>query len=111
MCDKSTYCATQLTYIIRQAPFAVAQLADEDVSIDFRQVTTPADRVAVIATEALTTNERWTPIAPGTLLGFDQGAVCLMDPQPMDAAPDASEVRASTTPGSTGTAHGDAGAQ
>src|SRR5688572_619294 len=43
-------CATRLSYIIRKAPFGIAALADDDVRIDFSAVTTPRDRVAVVAT-------------------------------------------------------------
>lgn len=67
------YCSTRLSYIVRRAPFATAHLSDQDVSVDFSSVTTPDDRVAVIATEPLTDNEHWTPIEPGTLLCFAHG--------------------------------------
>jgi glutamine amidotransferase len=43
--------------------------------MDFSEVTTPQDRVAVIATTPLTDNETWTPITPGTLVSFYEGAV------------------------------------
>jgi predicted glutamine amidotransferase len=66
-------CATKLHYLIRQAPFPVATLADEDVTVDFSQVTTPADRVAVIATMPLTTNETWVKGEPGQLWVFRGG--------------------------------------
>ena len=69
------YCSTKLCYIVREAPFTVAHLKDQDVTIDFSQLTTPDDRVAVIATAPLTDNETWTPIAPGTLLTFRDGTV------------------------------------
>lgn len=68
------HCASRLTYIVRQAPFACAHLKDQDVSVDFSELTTPGDRVAVIATTALTDNEDWTPIDPGTLMLFVDGA-------------------------------------
>lgn len=68
------HCSTRLCYIVRQAPFAVAHLKDEDLSVDFSALTTPEDRVAVIATEPLTDNERWTPMPPGTLWLFEDGA-------------------------------------
>jgi predicted glutamine amidotransferase len=68
------HCSTQLTYIIRQAPFAVAHLRDQDVSIDFNAVTTPEDRVAVIATVPLTDNEQWTTLPSGSLWLFEEGA-------------------------------------
>ena len=38
-------------------------------------VTTPQDRVAVIVTQPLTTNEQWTAFAPGELKLFVDGAV------------------------------------
>ena len=68
------HCSSRLCYIVRQAPFPVAHLADEDVTVDFNQVTTPSDRVAVIATTPLTDNEAWRQIPPGNLLAFHDGA-------------------------------------
>ncbi len=67
------HCSTRLCYVVRQYPFPTAQLSDEDVSVDFSQVTTPNDRVAVIVTEPLTTNETWTEFAPGELKVFVDG--------------------------------------
>ena len=67
------HCATKLAYILRQAPFAVAHLKDQDVSVDFSEVTNPDDRVAVIATLPLTDNEAWTAMEPGTLMVFHSG--------------------------------------
>ncbi|MDK2123608.1 class II glutamine amidotransferase [Parachitinimonas caeni] len=68
------HCATHLHYLVRQAPFTVAHLVDEDVSIDFSEVTTPDDRVAVIATQPLTDNEVWTAMRTGEILMFVDGA-------------------------------------
>jgi glutamine amidotransferase len=48
------------------APFDTAKLSDEDVSVDFSQVTTPNDRVAIIVTQPLTTNEQWTAFSPAS---------------------------------------------
>ena len=73
------HASTQLHYIVRQAPFATAQLSDEDLQIDFAEHTTPLDRVAVIATQPLTRNEQWTALAPGALMVF-------VDGQPVRAA-------------------------
>jgi glutamine amidotransferase len=67
------HCSTKLHYLVRQAPFAEAHLLDEDMSIDFNQVTTPNDRVAVIATLPLTDNETWTAFAEGELMLFRDG--------------------------------------
>jgi predicted glutamine amidotransferase len=67
------HCSTNLSYIIRQAPFAAAHLIDEDVTVDFKPLTRPSDRVAVIATFPLTDNEIWVPFTPGQLLVFHDG--------------------------------------
>lgn len=66
-------CATRLCYIVRKAPFATATLADDDLSIDFSTVTTPRDRVAVIATAPLTRDEAWTIGRPGQMWVFRRG--------------------------------------
>jgi predicted glutamine amidotransferase len=58
----------------RRHPFANAHLADEDLSVDFAQATTPNDRVAVVVTTPLTTNEHWTQrLQPGELRVFVNG--------------------------------------
>jgi glutamine amidotransferase len=59
--------------VVRQYPFETARLADEDLSVDFADVTTPNDRVAIIVTTPLTTNEQWTEFAPGELKVFIDG--------------------------------------
>jgi predicted glutamine amidotransferase len=66
-------CGTRLCYLVRKAPFGLATLSDDDVVVDFSTVTTPRDRVAVIATTPLTKNETWTQGKPGELWVFDQG--------------------------------------
>lgn len=71
----AAHCSTELTYIIRCAPFAEAHLTDEDITIDFGDVTTPNDRVAVIATQPLTDNEDWTTMRPGSIWLFHDGEV------------------------------------
>jgi predicted glutamine amidotransferase len=68
------HCADRLQYIVRQAPFTTAHLVDDDVEVDFSRLTTPQDRVAVIATQPLTDNEQWTPLQPGELAVFRDGA-------------------------------------
>jgi glutamine amidotransferase len=70
------HCSTNMHYLIRQYPFNTAQLSDQDVSIDFSAVTTPKDRVAVIATQPLTNNESWQAFESGELKVFVDGA-CL----------------------------------
>ena len=68
-------CATKLSYIVRRAPFREATLADDDIKVDFSAVTTPADRVAIVATAPLTRDERWTIGKPGTMWVFRGGAM------------------------------------
>lgn len=73
----STYlfarCHTNLHYLVRQHPFKHATLADDDVTINFAEHTTPKDRVAVIATQPLTRDETWVKGDPGTLWVFSAG--------------------------------------
>ena len=83
------HCSSRLAYIVRQAPFAVAHLSDQDVSVDFNKHTKPSDRVAVIATLPLTDNEIWQQMAPGSLLAFRDGAPeALGDTRTVAAKPD-----------------------
>ncbi len=67
------HASTRLSHIVRQAPFSSAHLKDQDVTVDFSDVTSPDDRVAVIATQPLTDNERWVEMPPGTLWWFEEG--------------------------------------
>jgi len=69
------HCSTRLSYIVRQAPFGEAHLLDEDVTVDFRELTTASDRVAIITSLPLTDNESWVDMCPGTLWMFRDGEV------------------------------------
>jgi len=69
------HCSTELSYILRRAPFNKAHLKDEDVMVDFSAVTAPNDRVAIIATQPLTDNEPWVTMPPGSLWLFHEGEV------------------------------------
>ena len=66
-------CATRLHYLIRRAPFRKATLADDDLAVDFAEMTTPRDRVAIVATMPLTRDETWIQGVPGHLWVFDRG--------------------------------------
>ncbi|MBL0421403.1 class II glutamine amidotransferase [Ramlibacter sp. AW1] len=68
------HCSTHLFYLEREHPFAHAQLADEDLSVNFAHHTTPEDKVALVVTAPLTTNENWVPFKPGELRMFVNGA-------------------------------------
>jgi predicted glutamine amidotransferase len=67
------HCSTRLFYVVRQYPFTQATLADDDLSVDFSEVTTPNDRVAIIVTEPLTANEAWQQFRAGELKVFVDG--------------------------------------
>ena len=67
------HCSTKLSYLVRQHPFQVARLQDDDISVDFARLTTPTDRVALIATDPLTCDEAWVAFAPGELKVFVGG--------------------------------------
>jgi glutamine amidotransferase len=67
------HCSTNLHYLLRQHPFQAAHLQDDDMSVDFARVTTPADRVAVVVTEPLTADEAWVAFKPGELKVFVDG--------------------------------------
>ena len=68
-----SYAVTKLHWLVREYPFKPAQLIDIDVEVDFSQVTTPEDRVAVITTEPLTQNEEWIAYKPGEMILFQHG--------------------------------------
>jgi len=67
--------STHLSYIIRQAPFKTARLKDQELVVDFSDLTSSIDRVAVIATQPLTNDEQWLPMESGSLWLFREGEV------------------------------------
>jgi len=67
------FCSTKLQWITRKAPFGEAQLTDADLNIDFSGETSPSDVVTVIATQPLTNNEPWQPLAAGEMAVFIDG--------------------------------------
>lgn len=69
------HASTRLYYVERRHPFAHATLSDEDLSVNFADHTSPSDRVAVVVTAPLTTNEVWAAFAPGELKVFVDGAL------------------------------------
>jgi glutamine amidotransferase len=69
------FCTKKLFYIVREAPFGVATLIDEDLRMDFSKETGPHDRVAVIASNPLTRDEVWRELPLGKLSAFRNGAL------------------------------------
>jgi glutamine amidotransferase len=57
------HCSTELHVVVRAYPFSVAHLVDCELSIDFSRHNQLDDRIAVIATQPLTSNEQWTRFA------------------------------------------------
>ncbi|CAG1015040.1 Putative glutamine amidotransferase YafJ [Burkholderiaceae bacterium] len=68
------HCSTRLCYLVRQHPFRQARLQDDDISVNFAELTTPSDRVSIVVTEPLTRDEEWIDFAPGELKVFAGGA-------------------------------------
>jgi glutamine amidotransferase len=67
------HASTKLHWLLRQHPFGAATLADADLSVDFAPLTTPGDRIALVATEPLTVGESWQAMVPGELRMFVGG--------------------------------------
>jgi glutamine amidotransferase len=68
------HASTRLQWLQRRHPFCHATLADDDLTVDFARLTTPTDRVVVVATEPLTTGEPWIEMPAGDLRVFVDGA-------------------------------------
>jgi len=68
-----TFCSTKLVWLTRKSPFGVAQLKDDDITVDFSTLTGESDVVTVIATQALTKNETWQAMEPGECRLFAEG--------------------------------------
>jgi glutamine amidotransferase len=67
------HASTKLTYVQRQHPFCKIQLKDEDVTVDLSELNGPQDRLVIVVTEPLTTNEQWVTMKNGELLAFVDG--------------------------------------
>ena len=68
------HCSTSLHFVVRKHPFTHASLQDDDVTVNFAELTSPSDRVAIVVTEPLTSDEVWVPFTPGELRVFEAGA-------------------------------------
>jgi len=69
------HASTQLHYVLRQHPFRHVHLKDDDVSVDLASLNSAQDRLAIVVTEPLTTDEDWVAMTPGELLVFVDGAI------------------------------------
>jgi predicted glutamine amidotransferase len=68
--DSKPSIASPVAELVRSYPIRSTHV---DLTVDFRELTTPSDRVAIIATTPLTDNEIWTPFQSGELLAFQDG--------------------------------------
>jgi len=68
-----THATTKLHYVLRAHPFHQVHLKDEDVTVNLAQLNSPDDRLAIVVTEPLTTDEDWVAMLPGQLMVFVDG--------------------------------------
>jgi glutamine amidotransferase len=74
--------------VLRAHPFREVHLKDDDVTVNLAQLNSPEDRLAIIVTEPLTTDEDWTAFSPGELNVFVDGTLahcscqCAAPPRP-----------------------------
>jgi predicted glutamine amidotransferase len=67
------HASTKLFYLVRQYPFGEVHLKDEDVRVDLGELNGINDRLVIVVTEPLTTNEDWIAFAPNELVAFVDG--------------------------------------
>jgi predicted glutamine amidotransferase len=67
------HCSTRLFFLQRRHPFPTAHLVDHDLSMDLSVANGPDDRMVLVATEPLTSNEAWVPLGAGELQVFVAG--------------------------------------
>ena len=72
----------RLYYLERKHPFAHATLSDEALSVNFADLTEAQDRVAVVVSAPLTSNEAWVAFEPGELKVFVAGELVGSGAQP-----------------------------
>ncbi|WP_394756660.1 class II glutamine amidotransferase [Rhodoferax sp.] len=70
-----SHASTHLYYVLRQHPFKPVHLKDDDVSVDLASLNSAKDRLAIVVTEPLTTDEDWVAMQPGELLAFVDGEI------------------------------------
>lgn len=73
------YAGSLLFYLTRKAPFGDANLSDGEMSVNFCDLTTKNDKVTIIVTIPLTTNEQWQQIAVDECVVFKDGDVIFKD--------------------------------
>jgi predicted glutamine amidotransferase len=69
------HASTQLCYLTREFPFGEVHLKDAEMRIDMAELNGRDDRLSLVVTEPLTTNEAWVQMARGELISFVDGRV------------------------------------
>lgn len=67
------HATTKLHYVLRAHPFRQVHLKDEDLTVNLAELNSPEDRLAIVVTEPLTTDEDWVAMLPGQLMVFVDG--------------------------------------
>lgn len=70
------YCSTELFYTIRQYPLPNSTLSECQISIDFNQHSITSEKIIVITSTPLSTNENWVSITSGQAMLFQDG-ICI----------------------------------
>jgi glutamine amidotransferase len=81
------HATTKLYYVLRAHPFGEVHLKDDDVCVDLAELNSPQDRLAVVVTEPLTSDESWVAMEPGELLVFEEGRLASCSLQHADSKP------------------------
>lgn len=68
------HATTKLHYVLRGHPFRQVHLKDEDICVNLAELNSSEDRLVIVVTEPLTTDEDWVAMAPGELVVFVDGA-------------------------------------
>lgn len=69
------HASTELHQVMRCHPFTRATLSDDDLSVNFAEHTSVHDRVAVVVTQPLTSDENWVALERHRLYTFVDGQV------------------------------------
>jgi glutamine amidotransferase len=67
------HATSKLHYVQRCHPFREVHLKDEDVCVNLAELNSPEDRLVIVVTEPLTTDEDWVAMSPGELTVFVDG--------------------------------------
>lgn len=73
------YAGSLLFHLTRKAPFGEARLSDDDVTINFKELTQAHDKVTLMATIPLTENENWQQLAVNECVIFRHGDIVHQD--------------------------------